>query len=626
MGIVARLDTANDEHIVWEYKPTFDAWLLGNLSRIDKEIAFSPQGDRIAVSLRLVVTNWALLIRIDNASKTQDLRYSYSNLSSIGVHGSWGAPLTLRFDDGLILEIVSTRPHLRGIELWEKISLLIIGVCGTQSDLQKAIDLVRAITISSLRQPDDFVPSLASTDKFYNYLRFSVNSSPSLDEAYMRNDLPQFFKSVDRTPAPLANFSGDSVRGSSRFMDVVFPEIHGTSYSGHISEWYIRQGSRLKKGYALFSILWCGNILQIRSKFDGIVERILVPVGGSVVSGQRVAVLRILPATVSNETSTDQNLSKSVNRSISHKQQSPSLSTASAIKSGRLNVVAGDIPTFQPSSASIPKGFESAGSHEADLSLCLASNAIDVQSFFNDLDIFGNQKSIFVNDDIVSIPCFDEGLYCNIVKQMHRYTLAEIADNKDQLAKDNAGLGAMVGSLVGLMTNNIFAPFLGHSLGKNLTDQTSKISEFLPDPHLLFYQDTNSYLSWSRAQVSSPKLRRLILDRQTKPDGTVFFRAIPAIVTADSVFPIQLFKCGNSTYFYRPFSAGIERSQVNYDATKIQKKYFHTRHMGESSKSDLMIAIRGNDVEPSEQNIYRFTGPSLDYFYVDFQIQPGFVF
>jgi hypothetical protein len=224
------------------------------------------------------------------------------------------------------------------------------------------------------------------------------------------------------------------------------------------------------------------------------------------------------------------------------------------------------------------------------------------------------------------MPCFDEGLYCNIVKQMHRYTLAEIADNRDQLAKDNAGLGAMVGSLVGLMTNNIFAPFLGYSLGKNLTDQTSKISEFLPDPHLLFYQDTNSYLSWSRAQVSSPKLRRLILDRQTKPDGTVFFRAIPAIVTADSVFPIQLFKCGNSTYFYRPFSAGIERSQVNYDATRIQKKYFHTRHMGESSKSDLMIAIRGNDVEPSEQNIYRFIGPSNDYFYLDFQIQPGSVF
>lgn len=316
----------------------------------------------------------------------------------------------------------------------------------------------------------------------------------------------------------------------------------------------------------------------------------------------------------------------SANSPVTIVQQERSISTASAIKARSLNELSSDTPRFQPSAASIPKGFASAGSLEADLLLCMTGNSLDVQSFFNDLNVFGSRNSFFISDDIISLPCFDESLYCNIVKQMHRYTLAELADKKDQLAKENAGLGAMVGSFVGLMTGNIFAPFLGHSVGKNLTDQSTKISDFLPDPHLLFYEDLNSYLSWSRGQVSSPTLRRLILDRQTKPDGTVFFRAIPAFVTAHSVYPIQLFKSGQSTYFYRPFSAGIERNQANYDAIKIQRKYFHTRLDGEISRSDIMISIRGSDVDPSERNIYRFTGPSLDYFYIDFQIQPGFVF
>jgi len=628
----ARLDCVNDEYIVWKYEPTFEACISGNLSRINKDlIEWEINDERITVTsfgvaFEISITNWCLHIKFNFKNRFHDLRFSYSSLSSIRIDGLFGENLTLHFDDGFNIEWCSLRAHLRGIQLWEKIVVLIIGVCGEQSDLQKAIDLVRAIKVDSLRQPDDFVPSLPSTDKFSKYFKFTVNSSPSLDEEYIRNNASQYFKCLDRTPVSHAGFSGDVVLGSSRFLDVVLPKIHGESYSGCINSWHMSQGSRVKKGEALFSLQWCGEIVHIRSSYDGIIERILTPVKGSVVSGQRVAVIRIASESVVKDTLPNQALSKSTTGSISLKGQSLSLSTASAINAGRLNAVAGDTPEFQPSAAIIPKGFESAGSHEADLRLCLASSALDIQSFFNDLNIFGDQKFIFVNDDIVSIPCFDEGLYCNIVKQMHKYTLAEMADNKDQLAKDNAGLGAMVGSLVGLMTNNIFAPFLGYSLGKNLTDQTSKISEFLPDPHLLFYQDTNSYLSWSRAQVSSPKLRRLILDRQTKPDGTVFFRAIPAIVTADSVLPIQLFKCGNSTYFYRPFSAGIERSQANYDATKIQKKYFHTRHMGESTKLDLLISIRGNDVEPSEQNIYRFVGPSNDYFYLDFQIQPGSVF
>lgn len=626
---LSRLDCVNEELVAWKYCPTSLGWISGELKHIQRAL-ISPDGySRLEIEIH--VTNWSLIVSLSNGHSSQKLRYSYGSLLSICPFnhvGKIGGSLHLRFDDGFHIQLDTLRPHLRAIELWENISKMLLTSFELTGDLQKGIDLVQAIKVDDLEQPFDFEPTIESGNKFFKYFIYCVSRPPSLDVAYIRIKSPQAFKKLENKSVSTSAsiLSGDVYSDTRRFMDVVLPRIHGDSYSGHIHSWHMSQGYRLKKGDALFSLQWCGKTVHVRSSYDGILERILTPINGSVVSGQRVAVIRIASESVVKDTLPNQALSKSITGSISLKGQSRSLSTAAAINAGRLNAVAGDTPEFQPSAASIPKGFESAGSHEADLRLCLANSALDIQSFFNDLNIFGDQKSIFVNDDIVSIPCFDEGLYCNIVKQMHRYTLAEMADNKDQLAKDNAGLGAMVGSLVGLMTNNIFAPFLGYSLGKNLTDQTSKISEFLPDPHLLFYQDTNSYLSWSRAQVSSPKLRRLILDRQTKPDGTVFFRAIPAIVTADSVFPIQLFKCGNSTYFYRPFSAGIERSQVNYDATKIQKKYFHTRHMGESSKLDLMIAIRGNDVEPSEQNIYRFVGPSNDYFYLDFQIQPGSVF
>ena len=529
MTDAGRLDTVNKESICWRYRPTLGGRLSGNVFGLYDKVHRLTGGPTV-IAPEVLLSNWSIIVRLAYGKYSDDIRYAYSSLFSIDAHGSWGAPLTLSFKDGLVVELNSARPQLRAFKLWENLALEAIRVCGMQSDIQKAFDLISSIKVDSLRLPDDFSPTY-TTD--FHFFRFSPNRPPSLDEGYIRNYASKYFKTLEEPSA-----------------------LHS-------------------------------------------------PV---------------------KDPSSAQAVSTSVNGSICLKPQSDSHSTASAIKAGSLSVVADTTPQFQPSIASIPNGFESAGSHEADLLLCLASNALDIQSFFNDLNIFDSQNSIFVSDDILSLPCFDESLYCNIVKQMHRYTLAELADNKDQLAKENAGLGAMVGSLVGLMTGNIFAPFLGHSVGKNLTDQGAKISDFLPDPLLLFYQDINSYLSWSRGQVSSPKLRRLILDRQTNHDGTVFFRAIPAFVTADSIFPIQLFKSGDSTYFYRPFSAGIERNQVNYDATKIQRKYFHTRLDGEISRSDIMISIRGSDIEPSEQNVYRFTGPSLDYFYVDFQIQPGFVF
>lgn len=299
-------------------------------------------------------------------------------------------------------------------------------------------------------------------------------------------------------------------------------------------------------------------------------------------------------------------------------------STSDSLKQGSISATAGTVPKFIPSLAIQPKGFDSTGTPEGDLKYALSKANVHLQSFFNDHNVVTANG---ISDDIISLPCFDEGLYCSLVREMHRYSLVEITDNHVELAKKNAGLGAMVGSFIGIMTGNMFAPFLGHAYGKNLTDRGKPIEEFLPDPNLLFYQDDNSYLSWSRAQVNSPRLRRIIFNRQLSEDGKVYFRLIPAIVTADSVLPVQLFKVNDSTYFYRPLAAGIDRNQPNYDTIRIQKKYFHLRGEGMTEKIDFEIDIYGNDVEPNEKiRLHRFTGQSLDYFYADFKILPGSIF
>jgi hypothetical protein len=293
------------------------------------------------------------------------------------------------------------------------------------------------------------------------------------------------------------------------------------------------------------------------------------------------------------------------------------------MRDGAISPKSDKVPEFTPSFAQVPHGFEPLESAEADLEFALGNPCISFQSFFNDLELI---RSAVVDDDVISLPCFDEDMYSRLVKEMHRYTLAEVSDRKDSLAKDNARLGTFVGALLGVFTMNPLAPFLGRNYGRLETDRGQRVAEFLPDPHLLFYQDEHSFLSWSRAQVVAPKIRRIIISRIEKDDGRIYFRLIPAMVTADSVLPIQLFKLEAMSYFYRPFVAGIARHQSNYDAVKIQRRYMHTRAQGRSMATSLELRVGGLDIEPYKANLSRFEGPSLDYFYMDFKNLPGHVF
>jgi len=327
------------------------------------------------------------------------------------------------------------------------------------------------------------------------------------------------------------------------------------------------------------------------------------------------------------DTINPQDSGSTITNVISNATTVASATTADVIGSGAVQVSPGSVPTFRPSLAELPSTMNRMDTLEDELQWAIHNSPNYFQSFYNDQCPISSKG---INDDVISGNCFDEGLYCALVKEMHRYTIAEVGANQDNIAKSNAGLGAMVGSFLGLITGNIFAPFLGHTYGKNMTDRSRRIEEFLPDPVLLFNQDPNSFLSWSRGQVSSPRLRRMILDRQVDSENRVYFRLLPAIVTADSVYPIQLFKLLPSTYFYRPLAAGIGddsgRKQPNYDAIKIQRKYFHIRAEGEVTPTDMSLGVFGRDIEDYDVKLYRYVGHSLDYFYADFKIQPGSVF
>jgi len=512
--------------------------------------------------------------------------------------------------------------------------------------IRDASSLVSSYDISTLLTPDDYYSMRGEfIDELVKFgFSFPINSCPCIDarilfsiaEEYGLNhqsSLPtqpsesrktdidclagiSFLNSND-IDTDLRQFSQNVTFDSKDRSSVVsLPSIIvGTDYL--LERWFVESGDVVESGQIVCTA-YCAstsNLEVLSAQEKGVIE-IIASEKSSISPGQTVA--RITRSS---------DIVKSPTQSRALSSSAPNASTVDVLKAGKLDITPGTIPVFAPSLAAIPRTFRSTGSVESDLEHAIASSPEYFQSFYNDRCPVTPGG---VDDDVISAHGFDEGLYCALVREVHRYSQAQIMANQDEIAKNNAGLGAMVGSFLGLITGNIFAPFLGHTYGKNMTDRSKTIEEFLPDPNLLFNQDPNSFMSWSRGQVSAPRLRRLIFDRQTNEYNEVFFRLVPAIVTADSVYPIQLFKLDSSTYFYRPFSAGIGdtegRNQPNYDPIKVQRKYFHIRTEGITKPLEIFLKVYGRDIEDHSVRLHRFTGQSLDYIYVDFKIQPGCVF
>lgn len=386
-------------------------------------------------------------------------------------------------------------------------------------------------------------------------------------------------------------------------------------------EWHQPEGGYFLEGDILFSVISSGRTLGFKAVFPGLLKK-QYTTSGIVKAGELLGVALHVNQSTQVKSSTFSAEASHLTK-VDQKTTHPSTRTG-AIDDGSFAASPGSSPQFIPSVASLPYGFPPSESVDKDLIFALNNPDLAFQSFFNDLRVLAPGG---LNDDVISLPPFDEDVYARLVKETHRYTLTEVADKKDDLAKENVRLGTFVGSLIGLLTMNPLAPFMGRNLGRLETNRGKRIAEFLPDPHLLFYQDEHSFLSWSRAQVIAPRIRRIIFSRMTKEDGSIYFRLLPALVTQNQrVLPIQIFKVDSRSYFYRPFAAGIDRRQGNYDSIKMLRRYSHFHVSAHSSPTDIKLIASGRDVETTRNTLFRYQDDSLDYYYVDFMIPPGFVF
>jgi hypothetical protein len=609
-----------NEVIIHRYSPSRGSIVSKVPNIIDPRI-YNALESGVQLSCEIFITSWRILFNLNVPGFNQAAEMYYDDLLEIRADNDWQSPsqgvsISNQYCFSVLLR--PTRPHFVAVELWIAIALATLQEFDLRGDMQSGLALIKRLNMSTVKVPNDFVD--LKGESFISSL-ISVglclpeNCQPYIDESVVRKCVPESFKAriLPQQRKPLLDEITES-SSKKNFQSVLLPYISGGPF--RISKWLVGNLEYLVQGEPIVEILRedLGSFMKIKAICSGKLLKALSE-GAVVEMGDNLAIIycnQMSPGecSITAETKKDQLVQRK--------------STSDSLKQGSISATAGAVPTFIPSLGKKPDGFDSTGTLEGDLKYALSTAHVSFQSFFNDLHVVTANG---ISDDIISLPCFDEGLYCSLVKEMHRYSLVEISNNHDELAKNNAGLGAMVGSFIGIITGNIFAPFLGHTYGKNLTDRGKPIEQFLPDPNLLFYQDDNSYLSWSRAQVNSPRLRRIIFNRQLSEDGKIYFRLIPAIVTADSVLPVQLFKVNDSTYFYRPLAAGIDRNQPNYDTIRIQKKYFHLRGEGMTEKTDFEIDIYGNDVEPNEKiRLHRFTGQSLDYFYADFKILPGSIF
>jgi hypothetical protein len=294
-------------------------------------------------------------------------------------------------------------------------------------------------------------------------------------------------------------------------------------------------------------------------------------------------------------------------------------------------------PTFLPSAASPATRF--CEPQEYCL-LSIRSSLVDssaIQSFYEALPLhlsIGSsnyprsvlEESLVINDEILHIPPFDESLYCKLVIENHKYSLAELYDDRHAASEAKAKRWMKYGILAGIATLNPLMPFFLSNQGRINADKGTKLEELIPDPHLMFLQDEYSFSRMIHGGVGVPQMRRLIIHPVVDGDH-LSYRVLPAALTQNFVIPLQIFSFKNFR-FLRPICAGIDPVQPNYNAKRLHKLYYHLRADGRQEDTGERINVCGVDIDLERYKLYKFTSNSkeLEYYYIDYPTEPGHVF
>ena len=292
------------------------------------------------------------------------------------------------------------------------------------------------------------------------------------------------------------------------------------------------------------------------------------------------------------------------------------------------NVASDGMPSFQPSEAVKPTKFH----HRTDDLMqdiidCLAKPSC-IQSFFSDLSLaFGGQSdTIAIRDEILHVPPFDESLYCELVIESHRFSLAELYDKHQEEMKKRSDKWFKYGIFASIVTFNPMLPFFLGNQARMSSDRGKKLEEIIPNPNLLFRQDQHSFLSMVKAGASMPRMRRLIIN-PVLSDSLLYLQVLPAVITQDSVIPMQVFKYSDN-YFVRPICAGINHQQDHYNARKLHRLYSHLRADGGYVDTGMRINVQGQDIEQQKYKLYKFSCDTreLEYYYIDYATEPWHIF
>ena len=283
---------------------------------------------------------------------------------------------------------------------------------------------------------------------------------------------------------------------------------------------------------------------------------------------------------------------------------------------------------FIPSEAKIPSGFKSLGDEIKDLEFAIHNPLVSFRSFFNDCEflINGNWR-----EETLFCQAFNEELYCQLIKEYHRFSIAELNSMKAEEMKKAERKGAGIGGLLGLMAGGIMAPItaaMGANVGKmisNNVDVRKPLKDFLPEPYLVFLKDQGSYLSLSKTYKGRTTKRRICFKKNYLDDDFVYFDLIPMIVFDDWVTPAQIFKLENS-YYFRPISANYDLNNefnLEYNPIKYRRSYsYNPRKEGDVEKIARVMTtkISGETIEktPTIFHAWLRDDESFKHFYFDY--------
>ncbi len=284
--------------------------------------------------------------------------------------------------------------------------------------------------------------------------------------------------------------------------------------------------------------------------------------------------------------------------------------------------------SFIPSEAKIPDGFKSMGDEVKDLEFALSNPDISFRSFFNDCEFL---KDGIWKEETLFCEAFNEELYCQLIREYHRYSIAELNSRKAEEMKKAERKGAGIGGLFGLLTGGIMAPItaaMGANVGKmisNNVDETKPLKHFLPDPQLVFLKDSGSFLSLSKIYRSRSTKRRIVLKKRSLDNDNIYFDLIPMIVFDDWVTPAQIFKLDNS-YYLRPISANYDTNNefnLQYNPIKFRRSYSYNPIKGpdiEKLAKVMTTKIIGETIEKSPTIFFVWLrdNESFNHFYFDY--------